>query len=71
MRIEEQPDVEVVYFAADEKKSGGSYQTIQGMLKKMDTLHPTLILHDGTRIEVQDILRLESRILDGLPGDEG
>lgn len=71
LRIEEQPDVEVVYFAADEKKSGGSYQTVQGTLKKMDTLHPALILYDGTRIEVQDILRLESRILDGLPGDEG
>lgn len=71
LRIEEQPDVEVVYFAADEKKSGGDYQTVRGTLKKMDMLHPALILQDGTRIEVQDILRLESRILDGLPGDEG
>ena len=44
LRIEEQPDVEVVYFAADEKKSGGSYQTVQGTLKKMDMLHPALIL---------------------------
>ena len=71
LRIEEQPDVEVVYFAADEKKSGGGYQTVRGTLKKMDMLHPALILHDGTRIEVQDILRLESRIFDGLPEAEG
>ena len=71
LRIDEQPAVEVVYFVADEKKSGGAYQTVRGTLKKMDMLHPALILQDGTRIEVQDILRLESRILDGLPGDEG
>jgi hypothetical protein len=37
----------------------------------MDTLNPALILHDGTRIEVQDILRLESEVFDGLPEDEG
>ncbi len=70
LRIHEKPDVEVVYFVADEKKSGGSYQTVQGTLKKIDTFHPALILHDDTRIEVQDILRLESRIFDDLSEDE-
>ncbi len=70
-RIHEHPELEVTYFIADEKKTGGVYQTLQGVLKKIDAIQRTLVLMDGTRIEMQDILRLESRIFDGLPEAEG
>ena len=71
LRIHEHPELEVTYFIADEKKTGGVYQTLHGVLKKIDAIQRTLVLMDGTRIEIQDILRLESRIFDGLPEAEG
>ena len=33
-RIHEHPELEVTYFIADEKKTGGVYQTLQGVLKR-------------------------------------
>lgn len=58
LRIDEQPNIEVVYFVADEKKSGGDYQTVRGTLKKMDAIQRHLVFLDGTRIAITDILRL-------------
>ena len=51
--------VSVTYFVADMKKEGGSYQRIEGELKKIDQVHKVIILEDGCRIPLEDIVRLE------------
>jgi len=63
LHISEKPLVEVTYFVADRKKSGGEYVTKQGVLKRIDEYHKTYIFTDGTVIFISDIIQIESDIL--------
>lgn len=57
--IANQPSVSVTYFQPDKKKAGGAYVTVTGQLKKIDDLEGALILMDGKRIQIGDILEIE------------
>ena len=59
MRLGEHPAVKVTYFIPDERKAGGSYTTVTGRLKKIDTWARMLVLTDGVRIPMDEILALE------------
>lgn len=59
----EQPEVTVTWFLPDERKAGGSYVTTVGRLKKTDHVERLMILTDGTRIPLDDILDIESEWL--------
>ena len=50
----------ITYFVPDTRKEGGSYQTITGKIKRLDQQAGTLLLTDGTRVALQDILELKS-----------
>lgn len=58
--ISEQPEVSVTWFEPDERKAGGRYVTTIGRLQKTDSHARVLVLTDGTRIPLDDILALES-----------
>lgn len=51
-------EVTVTYFRADMRKEGGEYMTITGNVKKMDGYTKTIILEDGTRILIEDIIEI-------------
>ena len=51
-----QPGVTLTYFQPDQKKAGGAYVSVTGRLKKIDDLEGVLILAEGERIPVEDIL---------------
>lgn len=57
-RIDEQPEISVTYFRPDAKKSGGAYVTVTGRLKRFDEHERVLILTDGRRIAMKDIVTL-------------
>jgi hypothetical protein len=59
-KIDERPEVSVVWFRPDEKKDGGKYVTTTGQLKKVDDIERTLRLADGTAIPLDDVLELRS-----------
>ena len=61
--IDQQPEVTVTWFQKDEKKTGGSYVTTAGRLKKLDDARRALVLTDGTAIPLADIAALESACL--------
>lgn len=61
-RIVEHPEVSVTYFLPDEKKSGGSYITATGHLKRIDDVEHVIRLGDGTVISIDDILKIDSEI---------
>lgn len=63
---EKNPEILVTYFVKDEKKAGGAYVTITGNLKKIDIYTGTILLHDGTKILMKDILELEGDLFSGL-----
>lgn len=47
------------YFQPDGKKSGGAYVTAEGIVKKIDLLERCVILTNGGRIPIDDILDIE------------
>ena len=64
--LADHPEVSVTYFIPDERKSGGEYVTVTGIVKKVDDYQRLLLLTDGTKIPLDDILDLESELFHGL-----
>ena len=56
---EEKPRISVTYFLPDQKKAGGSYVTVTGQVKKLDTYRQQLLLTDDSTIPFQEIVELE------------
>ena len=57
-KIDHQPQVTLTYFRPDKKKAGGAYVTVTGQLKKMDDYAGTLVLLNGDRIPIEDVLSI-------------
>lgn len=51
-------NVTITYFSPDEKKQGGRYITISAQLKKFDSYEKCLVLQNGQRISIEDIIGL-------------
>lgn len=60
--LAEHPEVSVTYFVPNERKSGGTYVTVAGRVKKVDEYQRLLLLTDGTRIPLTEVLELESNL---------
>jgi len=58
-RIGSQPAVSFTWFRPDGKKEGGTYLTVKGMVKKFDSLAGEVVLTDGQRIPIEDILDVQ------------
>jgi len=54
-----QSEVTITYFAPDDKKSGGNYLKITGLVKKMDTFKKVVIMQNEQRIPVEDIVEID------------
>lgn len=57
----EHPEVKITYFKKDEIKSGGSYETVTGNLKKIDTYAKKLVLTNELVISIIDIVKVEEK----------
>lgn len=53
------PLISVTYFVPDAAKAGGAYLTELCTVKRLDEAESCLLLSDGRRIPLQDILQLE------------
>ena len=62
--IHEQPEVSITYFLADQKKEGGAYVTAAGTIKRLDDVEGILKLEDGTCIKIEDIIKIQSSVLE-------
>lgn len=58
-----QPEITITYFLKDERKPGGKYLTITGVLKGTDTHKRLMILSSGQKIPLDDILDIKSDML--------
>ncbi len=54
--LAEQPTVTVTYFKPDERKTGGQYLTVTGIVKKIDSHNRCVIFMDDTRIPLDEII---------------
>lgn len=62
----EQPEVTVTWFRPDMKKEGGSYTTLSGKMKKTDSIERVMVMLDGTKIPLEDIVDIESEWFQGV-----
>ncbi len=60
------PSVTITYFVPDERKHGGAYNSVSGMIRKVDLYEQTLVMTDGKIIAFNHITDLDSEIFDGL-----
>ncbi|MCI9063962.1 MAG: hypothetical protein HFJ17_05110 [Clostridia bacterium] len=54
--IDKKYKIKVTYFLPDEKKNGGKYVTIEGILKKIDEINKNLILDSNVVISIDEII---------------
>ena len=64
--IADHPEISVTYFVQDKKKAGGAYVTTTGKVKRIDEYERVLILMDGTRVPLNDILELVSELFQSI-----
>lgn len=57
--ISQKPEITVTWFKPDAKKDGGSYVTATGILKRTESIERVMILTDGSKIPLDDIIRIE------------
>ncbi len=61
--ISSRPQIEVVYFVKDSKKSGGSLERYIGNIRRIDTISREFIFEDCKIIPVDDIINIKSAII--------
>ena len=53
---------EFTYFVPDSRKQGGSYETAQSSIRKIDNAEPVIILANGVRIPVVHLRSIEGEV---------
>ncbi len=62
-KAEERPEVAIRFFLPDGRKTGGSYHTVTGRVKKVDEYGKRVVMEDGTGIPMEDIYGIEKAFL--------
>ena len=62
----DEPEVTFAYFKPDEHKAGGAYIEVTGTVKKVDDFERQIVLHNGTKIPMDDILNIEGEVFNTL-----
>ncbi|MCI9196722.1 MAG: YolD-like family protein [Lachnospiraceae bacterium] len=60
-KLADRPEAEVTYFQPDDCKSGGSYCKISGRIRKIDACGRILVMENGTRIPLDEIIGLREK----------
>ena len=56
------PEITFTYFKPDERKAGGAYLTTTGTVKKIDEYERQIVLQDGTKLPMDNILDMEGEL---------
>ena len=58
--LNKKQDIEIIFFKQDELKAGGAYISISGIVKQISRYESAIIMQDGTRIHIEDIVDIRS-----------
>jgi predicted component of type VI protein secretion system len=61
-QLSRQQQIELVFFRSDEKKVGGAYISITGIVKKIEGYERAVIMQDGTRVPIEEIVDIKGEI---------
>lgn len=53
------PEAEFRFFVPDERKDGGRYETLRGAVEKVDAYERRIVLSNGRRLSLEDIVSIE------------
>ena len=53
------PTASITYFVLDERKNGGSYQTVIGEIKRIDAVNGVIQMADWQCIPIADVFSIE------------
>lgn len=62
----DEPEVTFTYFKPDERKAGGAYIEVTGTVKKVDDFERQIVMQNGMKIPMDDILNIEGDIFASL-----
>lgn len=60
--IKNKPEVSFTYFVPDIKKTGGTYRTVTGIVRKINTYNQSVCFVDNTEIPINDIIEISGEI---------
>lgn len=58
-----QPQVSITYFVPDSRKTGGAYQSVTGIVKRVDTIKRCIVLDNKAEIPLDEIIDLSCELL--------
>ena len=64
-QISKQSEIEFVFFCPDEMKAGGAYLSVRGTVKKIDEYERVVVMQDGTRVPIEEIVDITSEMFYG------
>lgn len=64
--MDDHPQIAVTYFRPDEKKQGGAYVTATGAVKKIDEVERVIVMMNGEKIALADVLDIEGELFEAL-----
>lgn len=65
-KLPEQPEITVVYFVPDERKSGGSYAEKTGVVRIIDEYERKLVFYDSDKILIDRVADFKGEIFSQL-----
>lgn len=64
--LDDQPEITITFFQADERKDGGAYLTATGTVRKIDAFERLITMQDGAKIPMDDVLSIEGALFSTL-----
>lgn len=64
--LKDEPEVTFTYFKPDERKAGGAYIEVSGVVKKVDDFERLIMMKNGLKLPMDDILSVEGEIFSSL-----
>ena len=68
--LDEEPEVTITYFEPDKKKSGGSYVSVTGTVKRIDEYEYSVLMNDSKQIPIGEIYDIQSELFYSLGLEE-
>ena len=58
------PEVKILYYLPDQRKDGGSYEEIRGVVKKLSEFKRLIVMEDGTEIPFDYVSEIDGEIFE-------
>lgn len=65
-QLSRQQEIELVFFRPDERKTGGAYISMRGIVKKIDGYERAVVMQDGSRIIIEEIVDITGEMFQAM-----